>query len=60
MAKNKKTAQSDDERGFKRIKEQRKPIKNFKTHLKDVAQAYLDEDDFDYEDGIYYRKRDES
>ena len=60
MAKNKKTAQSDEERDFKRIKEQRKPIKNFKTHLKDVAQAYLDEDDFDYEDGIYYRERDES
>lgn len=60
MAKNKKTAQSDDERDFKRIKEQRKSIKNFKTHLKDVAQAYLDEEDFDHEDSIYYRKRDES
>lgn len=58
MARNKKTPQNDEERGFKRIKEQRKPIKNFKTHLKDAAEAYLDDEDFDYEDSIYHRERD--
>jgi len=57
MAKNKKSPQTDEEKAFKRIKEQRKPIKNFKSHLKDMAKAYLDEEDFDYEEGVYYRKR---
>jgi hypothetical protein len=58
MAKNKKSPQSEDERGFKRIKEQRKPIKNFKTHLKDAAELYLEDEEFDEEDSIYYRERD--
>lgn len=58
MAKSKKSPQSEDERGFKRIKEQRKPIKNFKTHLKDAAELYLEDEDFDEEDSIYYRERD--
>jgi len=59
MAKSKKSPQTEDERDFKRIKEQRKPIKNFKSHLNNLAQAYLDDEDFDYEEGVYYRKRDQ-
>jgi len=58
MAKNKKSPQSEEERDFKRIKEQRKPIKNFKTHLKDYAMSYMDEEsEIDDEDSIYRRKR---
>jgi len=58
MAKNKKSPQTDEERDFKRIKEQRKPIKNFKTHLKDYALSYMDEEsEIDDEDGIYNRER---
>jgi hypothetical protein len=58
MSKNKKSPQTEEERGFKRIKEQRKPIKNFKSHLKDLAKAYLDDEDYDFEEGVYFRKRD--
>jgi hypothetical protein len=58
MSKNNKSPQTEEEKGFKRIKEQRKPIKNFKSHLKDLAKAYLDDEDYDFEDGVYYRKRD--
>ena len=58
MSKNNKSPQTEEEKGFKRIKEQRKPIKNFKSHLKDLAKAYLDDEDHDFEDGVYYRKRD--
>jgi len=58
MSKYKKSPQTEDEKDFKRIKEQRKPIKNFKTHLKDLATAYLDDEDYDFEDGVYFRKRD--
>lgn len=58
MSKNNKSPQTEEEKGFKRIKEQRKPIKNFKSHLKDLAKAYLDDEDYDFEEGVYYRKRD--
>jgi len=57
MAKSKRSPQTEDERDFKRIKEQRKPIKNFKTHLNDLAQAYLDDEEFDDENSIYHRER---
>ena len=57
MSKYKKSPQTEDEKGFKRIKEQRKPIKNFKTHLKDAAEQYLEEDIFDDENSIYHRER---
>lgn len=59
MAKNKKHTQEDEEIGFKRIKEQRKPIKNFKTHLLETAHKYLDDGDYD-EDGIRDWKRSQS
>lgn len=55
MAKNKKHTQEDEEFGFKRIKEQKKSIKNFKTHLRETAQRYLDNEDLYDEDSIHNR-----
>jgi hypothetical protein len=50
MGKNKNENFEDENKGFKRIKEQRKPIKNFKTHLKQM----VDNEEWDGdEDSIY-------
>lgn len=54
MAKNKSGRFSEEEADFKRIKEQRKPIKNFKTHLKHMIEN--EEWDEDVE-SIYNRER---
>mgnify|MGYP001057533270 CR=1 FL=1 len=53
MAKNRGGSFSEEETDFKRIKEQRKPIKNFKTHLKHMIENEEWDDDVE---SIYNRK----
>ena len=53
MDKSKKHIFDKKEDGFKRIKEQRKPIKNFKAHLKQMSEL---EDWNNDEDSIYNRE----
>lgn len=52
MGKNKNQNFEDENKGFKRIKEQRKPIKNFKAHLKQMTNEEWE----DNEESIYNRE----
>lgn len=53
MGKNKKYVYEEQEYNFKRIKEQRKPIKNFKAHLKQMTDIEKWNED---EESIYNRE----